>query len=299
MIEENRESADIKELIRKVRRIEIKARGLTRQLFSGQYHAAFKGRGISFAEVREYQYGDDVRLIDWNVTARQNKPFIKVFDEERELSVMLLVDVSGSSAFGSHFGSRRELIAEIFAVLAFSAMQNNDKVGMILFSDQIEAFVPPRKGKAHVLRMVRDLLQHQAQSRKTNLPLALDYLGRVIKRRCTAFLMSDLGNGDLGRSLSVVSRMHDLLVLQVADRMEQEIPNVGLVYVQDPETGTIQFLDTGSRQVRKKFLIKNKERQELIQRQIRRAGVDHVPIYTDTGYIRPLRMLFHQREWRR
>ncbi len=290
---------EVKELIRKVRNIEIKARGLTKQLFSGQYHAAFKGRGISFAEVREYQYGDDVRLIDWNVTARQNKPFIKVFDEERELSVMLLVDVSASTSFGSHHGSRRELIAEMFAVLAFSALQNNDKVGMILFSDHIEAFVPPRKGKAHILRMVRDVLQHEPSGKMTDVAQALDYLGKVIKRRCTAFLISDLGKGELGKSLKIVGRMHDLLVLQVADALERKLPKVGLVYVQDPETGATTLIDTANVRVRKAYLTQWMERQDTIRKQMRATGTDHVLIFTDTGYIQPIRQLFHQREWRR
>jgi uncharacterized protein (DUF58 family) len=290
---------EVKELIRKVRNIEIKARGLTKQLFSGQYHAAFKGRGISFAEVREYQYGDDVRLIDWNVTARQNKPFIKVFDEERELSVMLLIDVSASSTFGAHHASRRELIAEMFAVLAFSALQNNDKVGMILFSDHVESFVPPRKGKAHILRMVRDVLQHTPTGKKTDVALALDYLGKVIKRRCTAFLLSDLGKGELGKSLKIVGRMHDLLVLQVVDALERSLPNVGLVYVQDPETGETRLMDTANAKVRKAYMTQWLERQEMIRKQMRSTGTDHVQIFTDTGYIQPIRQLFHQREWRR
>jgi len=293
------ESGTVKELLAKVRRIEIKARGLSRQLFSGQYHAAFKGRGMSFAEVREYQYGDDVRSIDWNVTARMRSPYLKVYEEERELSVMLLVDISASSNFGSSVSRKRDIMAEIAAVISFSAIQNNDKIGLILFSDRIEHFIPPRKGKSHVLRLLRDLLFVEAEGKGTDIGGAMAYLGRVIKRRSTVFLLSDLGRGDFEKQISGIGKKHDTMVVQVEDPLEEQLPNAGLIWIEDPETGAGAWVDTASRRVRASLMDCIRTRRQRIHQLLRSRAIDFVVVTSKTGYVQPLRQLFQQRGWRR
>ena len=239
------------ELLKKVRQIEIKTRGLSRNIFAGQYHTAFKGRGMAFSEVREYQFGDDVRDIDWNVTARHHKPYIKVFEEERELTVMLLIDVSGSRNFGAVGESKKEVITEIAATLAFSAIQNNDKIGVIFFSDQIEKFIPPKKGKKHILYIIRELIDFQPEHTGTNLSLVLEYLTNAIKKRCTAFFISDfITEENFKNALSIANRKHDVVAVQVYDKRETELPNVGLMKMQDSERGEEKWIDTSSKRVR-------------------------------------------------
>ena len=240
------------ELLKRVRQIEIKTRGLSSNIFAGQYHSAFKGRGMAFSEVREYQYGDDVRDIDWNVTARFHKPYVKVFEEERELTVMLLVDVSGSLDFGTVKQMKRDMVTEIAATLAFSAIQNNDKIGVIFFSDQIEKFIPPKKGRKHILYIIRELLDFQPQSRKTNMKVAIEYLTNVIKKRCTAFILSDfIVQNDFRNALTIANRKHDVAAIQVYDHRIEELPDVGLMKVRDAETGHVQYIDTSSKALRK------------------------------------------------
>ena len=240
------------ELIERVRRIEIKARGLSSNLFAGQYHSAFKGRGMAFSEVREYQYGDDVRDIDWNVTARMSKPYIKVFEEEREMTVMLLVDVSSSLDFGTVKQMKKEMETEIAATLAFSAIQNNDKIGVIFFSDRIEKFIPPKKGKKHILYIIRELLDFKPESRRTDVKMAIEYLTNVLKKRCTAFILSDfIDNGDFSSALTIANRKHDVVAIQVYDRRVADLPDVGLMKVRDAETGHEQYIDTSSKSLRR------------------------------------------------
>ena len=240
------------ELIKKVRHIEIKTRGLSNNIFAGQYHSAFKGRGMAFSEVREYQYGDDIRDIDWNVTARFHKPYVKVFEEERELTVMLLIDVSGSLEFGTVKQMKKDMVTEIAATLAFSAIQNNDKIGVIFFSDKIEKFIPPKKGRKHILFIIRELIDFQATSRRTNIKMGLEYLTNAIKKRCTAFVISDfIDNSDFKNALTIANRKHDLVAIQVFDRRVAELPSVGLMKVKDAETGHEQWIDTSSVALRK------------------------------------------------
>ena len=241
------------DILKKVRKIEIKARGLSRQLFSGEYHSAFKGRGMAFSEVREYQYGDDVRSIDWNVTARLNHPYVKVFEEERELTVMLLVDVSGSNRFGTHHQFKEELVAEVAATLAFSAIQNNDKVGVILFSDRIEKFIPPKKGSSHILRIIRELITYRPTSNGTDLAEALRYFTNVIKKRCTAFLLSDFYDDNYTDAIKIASGKHDLVAIRIADEKETRLPDLGLAKFYDPETGETIWIDTADRTIRNEF----------------------------------------------
>ena len=263
------------ELLKKVRRIEIKTRGLSRNIFAGEYHTAFKGKGMTFAEVREYQYGDDIRSIDWNVTARFRHPYVKVFEEERELTLMLLIDVSASRVFGTTSALKKDVITEIAATLAFSAIQNNDKVGVIFFSDRIEKFIPPQKGRKHILYIIRELIEFQPQSAQTNIGNALKYLTNVIKKRCTSFLISDfIDTNDYENPLMVASRKHDIAVLKVYDRRDAELPPVGLIRVKDAETGKRIWVDTNSRRLR--MMYKNSwEEISLAQRKaMRRAGVD-------------------------
>ena len=243
---------DTSEILKRVRQIEIKTRGLSNNIFAGEYHSAFKGRGMAFSEVREYQYGDDIRDIDWNVTARFNRPFVKVFEEERELTVMLVIDVSGSLSFGTVSQTKREMVAEIAATLAFSAIQNNDKIGVIFFSDRIEKFIPPKKGRKHILRIIRELLDFTPQSKSTDIGQAIEYLTQAIKRRCTAFLLSDfIDRKDYRTALTVANRKHDVVAIQVFDRRMADLPDVGLMKVCDAETGHEQYIDTSSRKVRK------------------------------------------------
>ncbi|MCF0183684.1 MAG: DUF58 domain-containing protein [Bacteroidaceae bacterium] len=284
------------ELLKRVRQIEIKARGLSNNIFAGEYHSAFKGRGMAFAEVREYQYGDDIRDIEWNVTARFNKPFIKVFEEERELTVMLLVDVSGSLSFGTKVQTKRDMLTEVASTLAFSAIQNNDKIGVIFFSDKIEKFIPPKKGRKHILYIIRELLTFKPESERTNVKQALEYLTQVLKRRCTAFVISDfIDETDFSQSLTICNRKHDLIGIQIFDRRQAELPNVGLVRVQDAETGHEQWIDTSSARVRNNHAAWWKRRQQQLSEWCSRSKVDMVSIRTDHDYVSALKSLFAMR----
>ncbi len=287
-----------KELLKKVRLIELKTRGLSEHIFSGEYHSAFKGRGMTFSEVREYTPGDEVRTIDWNVTARFGHPFVKVFEEERELTVMLVADVSGSGEFGTAQQLKRELITEACATIAFSAIKNNDKVGLILFSDTVEKFIPPKKGRSHILRLVRELLEFRAASKGTDITAALRYLNSVIKKRSIAFLLSDMMDEDYEPAIKIANRRHDLVVLRTTDPRESELPNVGLVQFMDPETGDSRWVNTGSRSVRNAFRAAALKHQNRTRELLRRSGVDHATISTQEGYVRPLMQLLKQRDVR-
>lgn len=281
------------DLLKKVRQIEIKTRGLSNNIFAGQYHSAFKGRGMAFSEVREYQYGDDIRDIDWNVTARFNKPFIKVFEEERELTVMLLIDVSGSLDFGTVRQLKKEMVTEIAATISFSAIQNNDKIGVIFFSDRIEKFIPPKKGKKHILYIIRELLDFKAESSRTDIGLAIEYLTNAIKKRCTAFVISDfIDNHDFQNALTVANRKHDVVAIQVYDRRMEELPDVGLIKVRDAETGEDQYIDTSSRKVRTVHSEKWRERKDYLTRTFARSKVDSISVRTDEDYVKSLMALF-------
>lgn len=284
------------ELLKKVRHIEIKTRGLSRNIFAGQYHSAFKGRGMAFSEVREYQYGDDVRDIDWNVTARYNKPFVKVFEEERELTVMLLVDVSASRNFGAVGEAKREMMAEVAATIAFSAIQNNDKIGMIFFSDKIEKFIPPKKGRKHILYIIRELIDFTPDNTGTNIGLALEYMTNAIKKRCTTFLISDfIDNGDYKNALSIANRRHDLVAIQVYDRRESQLPNVGLIKLQDSERGVEQWVDSSSAAVRARHAEWWNARQDKMLTTLRKSRVDLATIATDDDFVVALMNLFQRR----
>ncbi len=284
------------ELLKKVRRIEIKTRGLSRNIFAGQYHSAFKGRGMAFSEVREYQYGDDVRDIDWNVTARYNRPYIKVFEEERELTVMLLVDVSASRNFGAVGTAKREMIAEVAATIAFSAIQNNDKIGMIFFSDRIEKFIPPKKGRKHILYLIRELIDFHPEHSGTDVKQALEYMTNAIKKRCTTFLISDfIDHTDYSSALSIANRRHDVVAIQVYDRRETELPDVGLIKVQDAERGGEQWVDTSSRSVRNRYAAWWNQRQEVMFTMLRKSRVDLASIATDDDFVIALMNLFKRR----
>lgn len=281
------------ELLQQVRKIEIKARKLSRNIFAGEYHSQFKGRGMAFSEVREYQPGDDVRSIDWNVTARLNKPYIKVFEEERELTVMLLVDVSGSRNFGTQSQLKRDMMAEVAATLAFSTIANNDKVGVIFFSDKIEKYIPAKKGKGHVLHIIHELLSFEPSSKGTNIAQALQYFANAQKRRCTAFLISDfIGAGELYKPLLVASNRHEINAIQIYDRRESELPNVGLVKFHDAETGGDLWVDTSVSSVRHDYAQSWCTNQEMIQQLFTRTGVDHVSVRTDEDYVKALMHLF-------
>ncbi len=284
------------ELLKKVRKIEIKTRGLSRQIFSGEYHSAFKGRGMAFSEVREYTPGDDVRTIDWNVTARFNSPYVKVFEEERELSVVMLVDVSASGFFGTQKQYKKDLVTELCAVVAFSASTNNDKIGVIFFSDKIEKFIPPKKGKSHVLRIIRELIDFKAESKGTNLELALKYLTNVIKKRSTVFLLSDFyAQENYTDALKIANKKHDLIALKINDKTEQEIPKVGLIKLKDNETGKIVWADTSSKEFQKQFKVNVLKREQGMKDKFNKCGVDYCDIYTHEGYIKPLMNLFKRR----
>ena len=291
---------DAKELISKIQRIEIKTRGLTNQVFAGEYHSAFKGQGMAFSEVREYQYGDPIRNIDWNVTARFNKPFIKVFEEERELTVMLLVDVSGSNDFGTTNNSKRELMTELAAVIAFSAIQNNDKVGVILFSDQVEKFIPPKKGKKHIMRIILELLDFTPQNRETNIPDALKYFTNVIKKRSTAFVISDfiepkVSKNHLQDSLTLANKKHDMISLVIQDQGEYSLPGIGLIQVQDPETGVRRWIDSSDKKLQEKLTDWWQNRSAELIEAHQRSGVDFAPIQTGQDYVQALMNLFQRR----
>lgn len=286
------------ELLKKVRKIEIKTRGLSSQVFSGEYHSAFKGRGMAFSEVREYIPGDDIRTIDWNVTARFNHPYVKVFEEERELTVMLLVDVSASGNFGTSQQFKRDLITELSAVLAFSAIENNDKTGVILFSDRIELFIPPKKGKSHILRIIRELVKLEPKGKGTDINLALRYFNNMIKKRCIAFLISDFVAAGYEDALKIASRKHDLAALRIVDPREQEMPDLGLVRFSDAETGEISLLDAGSNAVRRDYALWHRQTQAQTTALLNRSGVDHATLRTDRPYVQPLLNLFKKRERR-
>lgn len=287
---------DNSELLKKVRHIEIKTRGLSRNIFAGQYHSAFKGRGMAFSEVREYQYGDDVRDIDWNVTARHNKPYIKVFEEERELTVMLLVDMSASRNFGAVGAMKRDMMVEIAATLAFSAIQNNDKIGVLFFTDRIEKFIPPKKGKKHILYIIRELIGFEPEGTGTNLSLALEYATNVIKRRCTAFLISDfIAPVNYSDALLIANRRHDVVALQVYDKRETELPDVGFMKMYDVERGTEQWVDTSSAATRVAYAAWWQKRQAATLETCRKNGVDLTSVATDQDYVVALMNLFKQR----
>lgn len=281
------------ELLKRVRKIEIKARKLSRNIFAGEYHSQFKGRGMAFSEVREYQPGDDVRSIDWNVTARLNKPYIKVFEEERELTVMLLVDVSGSRNFGTLSQMKRDMMAEVAATLAFSTIANNDKVGVIFFSDKVEKFIPAKKGKTHVLHIIRELLSYEPSSTGTDIAQALQYFSNAQKRHCTAFLISDfIGAGAMYKPLLIASNRHEVNAIQIYDRREAELPNVGLVKFHDAETGNDLWIDTAITSIRNDYAQAWRRNQDEIQQLFTRTGVDHVSVRTDEDYVKTLMHLF-------
>ena len=283
-------------MLKRVRQIEIKTKGLSNNIFAGEYHSAFKGRGMAFAEVREYQYGDDIRDIEWNVTARFNKPFVKVFEEERELTVMLCVDVSGSLEFGSVVQTKRRMLTEIAATLAFSAIQNNDKIGVIFFSDHIEKFIPPKKGRKHILYIIRELLEFKPESTRTDVGQAVEYLTSVIKRRCTAFLLSDfIDEKDFRQPLTIANRKHDVVAVQVYDRRVAELPDVGLMQVRDAETGEEMLIDTSSKKVRNLHAAWWRGQQNHLRDTFTRSGVDNVSVRTDQDYVAALMGLFRQR----
>lgn len=287
-----------KEIFKKVRKIEIKTRGLSNQIFAGQYHSSFKGRGMAFSEVREYQYGDDVRNIDWNVTARFNRPFIKVFEEEREMTVMLLIDVSASHQFGTTASFKQDVITEIAAILSFSAIKNNDKVGVIFFSDQIEKFIPPKKGSTHILRIIRELVDFKAESKGTDVSEALKFMTNAIKKRSTAFVISDFKSPHFVDALKIANNKHDLMAVRIYDELENKLPNVGLIQVEDAETGASQWVDTSSASVRRYFADKSRLQESQVKETFKKSGVDLAEIKTGQDYVKPLVAMFKKREAR-
>ena len=287
---------DTQEILQKVRKVEIKTRRLSANIFAGQYHSAFKGRGMAFSEVREYQFGDDVRDIDWNVTARFNRPYVKVFEEERELTVMLLIDVSGSLDFGTEVQTKCDMVAEIAATLAFSAIQNNDKIGVIFFSDKIEKYIPPKKGRKHILYIIREMLDFKPESRKTDIKQALEFLTSVSKRRCTAFILSDFYvRQDFEQTLIIGNRKQDIVAIQVYDRRAKELPDVGLMKVVDSETGFEQYIDTGSKKLRMAYSRYWNNRQQSLRETFSKRNVDHISISTGEDYVKSLMILFKKR----
>ena len=284
------------EIIKKVRKIEIKTRGLSSNIFAGQYHSAFKGRGMAFSEVREYQFGDDVRDIDWNVTARFHRPYVKVFEEERELTVMLLIDVSGSLDFGTQRQMKRDMVTEIAATIAFSAIQNNDKIGVIFFSDKIEKYIPPKKGRKHILYIIREMLDFKPESKRTDVKQAIEFLSSIQKRRTTAFILSDFYvRNNFLQSLQICNRKHDVVAIQVYDVRAKELPDVGLMKVVDAETGFEQYVDTGSRRLRQAYQKYWMGRQAELTETFNKSNVDHVSIATNEDFVKSLMMLFKQR----
>ncbi|MGZ3918839.1 MAG: DUF58 domain-containing protein [Bacteroidia bacterium] len=284
------------ELLKKVRKIEIKTRGLSSQIFSGEYHSAFKGRGMAFSEVREYTPGDDVRTIDWNVTARFNSPFVKVFEEERELSVVLVVDVSASGAFGTHSQFKQDLITELCAVVAFSASQNNDKIGVIFFSDKIEKYIPPKKGKSHILRIIRELIEFKPENKKTDLQIALRYLTNVIKKRSVVFLISDFyAEMNYREALKIANKKNDVVALRVLDKTENELPKIGLIKLRDNETGKIIWVNTADAGFRKQYAVNHLKFEDELKDTFNRSGIDATKILTHESYIKPLMNLFKNR----
>ena len=284
------------EIIKKVRKIEIKTRGLSSNIFAGQYHSAFKGRGMAFSEVREYQFGDDVRDIDWNVTARFHRPYVKVFEEERELTVMLLIVVSGSLDFGTQKQMKRDMVTEIAATIAFSAIQNNDKIGVVFFSDKIEKYIPPKKGRKHILYIIREMLEFQPESKRTDVKQAVEFLSSVQKRRTTAFILSDFYvRNDFQQSLQIASRKHDVVAIQVYDQRAKELPDVGLMKVVDAETGFEQYVDTSSKRLRDAYRKYWMNRQTQLLETFNKSQVDNVSIATNEDFVKALMLLFKQR----
>ena len=287
---------DALELFKQVRKIEIKTRGLSSNIFAGQYHSAFKGRGMAFSEVREYQFGDDVRDIDWNVTARFRRPFVKVFEEERELTVMLLIDVSGSLDFGTTQRTKREMATEMAAILAFSAIQNNDKIGVIFFSDRIEKYIPPKKGRKHILYIIHEMLDFKPQSKRTNVAAAIEYLTRVMKRRCIAFVVSDFyAENSFQKELQIANSKHDVVAIQVYDQRAKTLPNVGLMKVKDAETGHEMFIDTASAKLRRAYTEYWLERMNTLKTTFAQSNVDWVSVATNEDYVKAMMLLFMQR----
>jgi Uncharacterized conserved protein (some members contain a von Willebrand factor type A (vWA) domain) len=285
------------EIIKKVRKIEIKTRGLSSNIFAGQYHSAFKGRGMAFSEVREYQFGDDVRDIDWNVTARFHRPYVKVFEEERELTVMLLIDVSGSLDFGTQKQMKRDMVTEIAATIAFSAIQNNDKIGVVFFSDKIEKYIPPKKGRKHILYIIREMLDFEPESKRTDVKQAVEFLSSVQKRRTTAFILSDFYvRNDFQQSLQIASRKHDVVAIQVYDQRAKDLPDVGLMKVVDAETGFEQYVDTSSKRLREAYHKYWLHRQGQLQETFNKSQVDNVSIATNEDFVKALMLLFKQRQ---
>ncbi|WP_027420690.1 DUF58 domain-containing protein [Crocinitomix catalasitica] len=286
---------EVKELIKKVRKIEIKTKRLSSQIFSGEYHSAFKGRGMAFSEVREYAIGDEIRTIDWNVTARFNEPFVKVFEEERQLTVMLIVDISASGGFGTRNQLKRETITELCAVLAFSAVSNNDQIGLLLFSDKIEKFIPPKKGKSHILRIIRELIDFEPTGTSTDIAGALKYFTQVVKKKSIAFVLSDFMDNDFTDALKIASRKHDLVALKVNDKAESELPKIGIAKFKDLETGESKWINTSSKRVRENYKTKREEQNAKLRDIFRKSKTDFAEIDTNEGYIKPLMTLFKRR----
>ena len=280
------------DILKRVRQIEIKTRGLSSNIFAGEYHSAFKGRGMMFSEVREYQYGDDVRNIDWNVTARFNRPFVKVFEEERELTVMLLIDVSGSREFGTTWRTKKNMISEMAAVLAFSAIQNNDKIGVILFSNKVEKFIPPKKGRKHILHIIREMVGFEPENRETDIAGVLRYLTNAIKKRCTAFVISDFLDTNFEDALKIANQKHDVVALKVFDPRETELPNIGFVKFKDAETGQLRWINTSKRSNRDAYSQWWNDNDEKVSTMFRKSGVDSVSVRTDEDYVKALMALF-------
>jgi uncharacterized protein (DUF58 family) len=283
------------ELLKKVRKIEIKTKGLSNHIFSGEYHTAFKGKGMAFSEVREYQAGDDVRSIDWNVTARYNNPFVKVFEEEREMTVILLIDVSGSSDFGTQTQLKREVATEIAAVLSFSAINNNDKIGVIFFSEKIEKFIPPKKGKSHILRIIRELITFKSESKKTNIEIALKYFNNVIKKRAVCFILSDFMDNDFDKSLKIARNKHDIVALRIHDEREEQLVDVGMLKVEDTESGDLKWIDTSDNKKRTDFRKNYLKFEGELKQTLQSSGVDHIDIRTGKNYVKPLINFFKNR----
>ena len=287
------------ELLKKVRKIEIKTKGLSSHLFAGEYHTAFKGKGMAFSEVREYQAGDDIRTIDWNVTARYNNLFVKIFEEEREMTVILLIDISSSGKFGTKNKTKKEVATELAAVLAFSAIQNNDKVGVIFFTDIIEKFIPPKKGKSHILRIIRELLAFKPKNNGTNLTVALEYFTSIIKKKSVCFILSDFLDEDFTQPLQIANKKHDIIAVKIHDKREEKLPNVGLIKMLDAERQNIIWIDSSSKKIRMNFNKVYKKRDNTLKQNFLICGVDHIDINTEQSYIKPLISFFKQRERRR
>lgn len=288
-----------KELFKKIRKIEIKTRGLTRNIFAGEYKSSFKGLGMAFSEVREYQFGDDVRNIDWNVTARFNSPYVKIFNEERELTVLLLIDVSGSQKFGTNLQTKRDLITELSSLLSFSAITNNDKIGVIFFSDKIEKFIAPKKGSSHILRIIRELIEFEPESKGTNIQQALEFTLNAIKKRAIIFLISDfLSDENFEKPLSIISQKHDTILVKITDRHEKILPAIGLVDILDPETGSYYLLDTSSKKFHEQYEKWKYEQEKILSFLSKKYSIDLIELTTGEDYIKPIQKFFKQREWR-